>query len=921
MERHVLKCHSLISYGHSCPFALKWVPDCDGAEGEGREADESEQRDDDRFPQSIAKDREGRRGVKAGGQNREVTKGTDSPPLALMTVKATIKGRESGIPSHGARPLSFAQKDEHGVLSGAGFDAIEKGASFVRYCTTAFIVALTLLQVEANKLRSEMAAVIYHPSCLLILSMILILIPYTNQLQPSEVLSLLRIKRLINYPPILSRWNIETDFCSCESNPYLTVVCYEESVTQLHIAGNGSSPILPQSFSINSLFAALYKLPNLKVLSLTSLGLWGPLPGKIYRLSSLEILNMSTNYLYGSIPTQVSRLINLQTLILDHNMFSGRIPYLLGDLPRMTVFRLKNNSLSGSLPDSFSRLKSLRVLVLSSNILSGELPDLSNLTYLQVLDLENNYFGPRFPSLGRKLITLVLRKNKFSGGLPAEVNSYFFLEKMDISSNRFTGPFMPALLSLPSLHHLSISGNRFTGLLLPSMPCTDELEYVDLSSNLLTGSLPTCLISNSKNVVRYAANCLGTEDQSQHPFSFCHTEALAVGIVSHKRMNTSGGKRAFLIVVIGGIVASISLVMMVFFAIRRAKIKQATKKNPRSTSELASVGYSTQFFPDASHMLQTLDIPPYRPFSLKELEDATKNFDTSSFIREGPYGQMYRGKLKEGTLVAIRCLKLKKAQNPQIFDRHIELISKFRHHHLVSALGHGFEYYPNEFSVSRFFLVFKFVSSRTLRSNVSEGVDSEKLTWMQRLSAVIGVVKGIQFLHGGMMPGMFGNQLKITNILLDQHLVAKIGSYNLPTLAEEMNCELIRNSSCGLQETNERSKCLDKVDIYDLGVILLEIITGKPIKCVGEAGKIQNQLQESATLEMARRSFVDPAVSNSCNDESLTTVMGICLRCLSKDPTQRPSIEDVLWNLQFAIQVQESPSPPSLIHSPLEFNC
>lgn len=446
-----------------------------------------------------------------------------------------------------------------------------------------------------------MAAVIYHPSFLLILSTILILLPYTNQLQQSEVLSLLRIKRIINYPPILSRWNIETDFCSCESNPYLTVVCYEESVTQLHIAGNGSSPILPQSFSINSLFAALYKLPNLKVLSLTSLGLWGPLPGKIYRLSSLEILNMSTNYLYGSIPTQVSRLINLQTLILDHNMFSGRIPYLLGELPRMTVFRLKNNSLSGSLPDSFSRLKQLRVLVLSSNILSGELPDLSNLAYLQVLDLENNYFGPRFPSLGRKLITLVLRKNKFSGGLPAEVNSYYFLEKLDISFNRFTGPFIPSLFCLPSLHHLSIAGNRFTGMLLPSMSCTDELEYVDLSSNLLTGNLPTCLISNSKNVVQYAANCLGTEDQSQHPFSFCQTEALAVGIVPHKRMNISGGKKTILVLVIGCIVASISLVMMAFFAIRRAKIKQASKKNPRSTSELASVGYSTQFFPDASN--------------------------------------------------------------------------------------------------------------------------------------------------------------------------------------------------------------------------------------------------------------------------------------------------------------------------------
>ena len=66
----------------------------------------------------------------------------------------------------------------------------------------------------------------------------------------------------------------------------------------------------------------------------------------------------------------------------------------------------------------------------------------------------------------------------------------------------------------------------------------------------------------------------------------------------------------------------------------------------------------------------------------------------------------------------------------------------------------------------------------------SEG--GQRLTWIQRLSAAIGVVKGIQFLHGGIMPGLFSNDLKVTNIFLDQNLVAKISSYNLPVLAENM---------------------------------------------------------------------------------------------------------------------------------------
>jgi len=80
---------------------------------------------------------------------------------------------------------------------------------------------------------------------------------------------------------------------------------------------------------------------------------------------------------------------------------------------------------------------------------------------------------------------------------------------------------------------------------------------------------------------------------------------------------------------------------------------------------------------------------------------------------------MYRGRLKDGSLVAIRCLKLKKSHSSQNFNRHIELISKLRYHHLVSALGHCFEYYLDDSTVSRLFLIFEYVSNGTLISNIS----------------------------------------------------------------------------------------------------------------------------------------------------------------------------------------------------------
>ena len=99
----------------------------------------------------------------------------------------------------------------------------------------------------------------------------------------------------------------------------------------------------------------------------------------------------------------------------------------------------------------------------------------------------------------------------------------------------------------------------------------------------------------------------------------------------------------------------------------------------------------------------------------------------------------------------------------------------------------------------------------------------------------------------------------------------------------------------------------DKMDIYDFGVILLEVVTGRAITSIHEVEIMREQLQSALTSESParRRRLVDPSVGRACSDESARTVMEICLRCLAKEAAQRPSVEDVLWNLQFAAQVQD----------------
>ena len=292
--------------------------------------------------------------------------------------------------------------------------------------------------------------------------------------------------------------------------------------------------------------------------------------------------------------------------------------------------------------------------------------------------------------------------------------------------------------------------------------------------------------------------------------------------------------------VAGAVAAALAAALLAgvaaFLFARRAAVRRAKARPPRRLVEHAassmSVGgggaYPSQLFADARYISQTvklgaLGVPAYRSFSLVELEAATNDFEVSRLMGQDAHGQMYRGTLGNGTAVTIRSLRVRRSQTSQAFNRHVEMISRLRHRHLVSALGHCFECSPDDATVTRLYLVFEYVHNGNLRSRISrechpcssrsrrrssyiaeaeaeaddaacvlgsEGTEGRKLSWVQRISAAIGVAKGIQFLHGGIMPGLFANNLKITNILLDQNLVAKIGSYNIPILAETAKSEV-----------------------------------------------------------------------------------------------------------------------------------
>lgn len=692
-------------------------------------------------------------------------------------------------------------------------------------------------------------------------------------LSPSQSKSLLRLQHILEYPAALAPLTPHTDFCSLPPSPSLTLSCSAGRLTTLSVTGNVTSP-LSSSFSSDSLFATLARFPALSTLSLISLGLHGPLPSKIDRLSLLHSLNISSNFFVGAIPPELSQLTSLTTLVLSHNSFNTKVL------------------------------------------------DLTPLSLLSHLDLSSNLLGPNFPSLyNASLVTLILSNNSFRSRIPATLTSFIHLQHLDLSANHLAGPIPKSVFSLPSIHYLDLSRNQLAGELPVNLACSNRLSFVDISNNLLVGSLPTCIQANSSGLeVVSSGNCLTSGDlKYQHPSSYCNPGALAAVLPPIGQKAQSKSKLSLIVgiaaAVVGG-AAVLGILLLLVFKRGKAEANRVAQSQKSAVSKAPSPVYPRSQA-DARHMSQgvrigTLEVVPYRVFTMEELEEATNYFDQSNCIAEGPKGQFYKGWLSDGSKVLVRCMKLKQKNSPQTLSHYLDVISKLRHCHLVSVLGHcidnGME---NANTTGSVYLLFEYVSNGTLRSHLTEWRKREMLKWRQRVAAVIGVAKGIQFLHTVTVPGIVGNDLSIENILLDETLTAKISNYNLPVLPKNKNNRIDSESPFSLVEDTNIGSSLnleqgEKKDIYQLGLILLEIITGKPTDSQATLDELKTQLQKSLNEEATKlQEMTDPTIRGTFASESLRTAVELTLNCLVNDPKERPSIDDILWNLQYSVQVQD----------------
>ncbi|XP_042015455.1 probable serine/threonine-protein kinase PBL17 isoform X2 [Salvia splendens] len=296
-----------------------------------------------------------------------------------------------------------------------------------------------------------------------------------------------------------------------------------------------------------------------------------------------------------------------------------------------------------------------------------------------------------------------------------------------------------------------------------------------------------------------------------------------------------------------------------------------------------------------------------RRFSLAEINLATKDFSREHLIGKGGFGDVFSGFIDNGSsAVAIkRRVGSNSSQGQTEFAAEIETLSKFRHHNLVSLIGYCDE-------DGEMILVYDYMFNGTLADRLHKNSEGgSTLSWNERLKICIGVGRGLDYLHSGC--SIIHRDVKPTNILLDKNFIAKVSDFGLSKhLGNDISQSHVFTNVKGSFGYFDPSyfisgKLTRASDTYSFGVVLLEVLTGRPA--------VDNRLEENELCmsmwaqEKIRNGKADQIVASNLKgditQDCLKTYVEVVKKCLHPEPKKRLTMTRVVAQLELALEQQE----------------